>query len=671
MPEYLRDNRYRVDEEIHHGAQGFVYKAYDTKLDQPVAVKEMLDRFTSGDDRDYALRRFREEAQILFTLNHPSLPRVTDFFEEAGRYYLVMSLVEGTDLQSLMERGENVPLPPGRVESWARQILEVLHYLHTLDPPVIYRDIKPSNLMLDDKDNIYMVDFGIARIFDKKKKGTSIGTPGFSPPEQYKGFTEPGSDLFSLGATLHYLLTGIDPADPANPPFTFDDIKKYNPEIPENFRRLIFWLLEFSADKRPPSAGKALRVLNGDEPFPDPDPERKEETPEPALEKPRSEVLPEKKSPVNWLIPLLLILIIIGTVFVFLPKTEKSSSPQSGEIRNSPDRGKMEKSPYVNNEGVTPTAQGDNTSSPQPVDIPGFVLNCHIARDGVYEKGWISHTAVSGDAKLVAAGYPDGDVVIWDFDTKKPVKTLREHTNSIRNVSFSKDGRYLVSCGEDKNVIVWDLKNEKPIFRLTAVSIPVQGEISPDNKFIHYTDFDKKYYKVSMDKKILETTRGTAFDISPDGKFIIINEFPNGFKLKDLKSGWHEIYRFNEVRWIRKLRFSRDGSLVAIATSDSKVFVVDLKKKEIVKTLKAPVRFAMAVDFSPDGKYVASVFEDETIVIWELADEKIADRIRPQSFFYHMGGGGAEDLQYTPDGKYLIFGDLMNVRAAENPFYGK
>jgi len=150
---------------------------------------------------------FAREADTLAQLKHQAIPAITDRFELANRHYLVMEYVEGRNLEEeLAVRGE--PLPEGLVIDIARQLCDVLVYLHGLVPPIIYRDMKPSNVMLQSNGRVVLVDFGIARLFKAARKGTMIGTLGFAPPEQYQGLVDPRSDIYSLGATLHYVLTG-------------------------------------------------------------------------------------------------------------------------------------------------------------------------------------------------------------------------------------------------------------------------------------------------------------------------------------------------------------------------------------------------------------------------------------------------------------------------------
>jgi ankyrin repeat protein len=262
------EDRYEIVEVVKSGSMGCVYRARDTRLDNTVALKKMLSSFATGEEREYALERFREEARLLSRLHHGGLPKVIDSFTTGGEgkngtaHYLVMTFIEGKDLEAVMAGRGHMPLPFMEAEAYFRQILNILQYLHSHTPPVIYRDMKPSNIM-ESGGQIFLVDFGIARLFTPQTIGTLIGTPGYAAPEQYKGFSEPRSDLYSLGVVMHYLLTGRNPQDTSRPPFSFEAPSKLNSYVPEYLDRIIMSLLEFECGRRAGSAEEVLSFLDG------------------------------------------------------------------------------------------------------------------------------------------------------------------------------------------------------------------------------------------------------------------------------------------------------------------------------------------------------------------------------------------------------------------------
>ena len=205
----ILNNRYRIITLLGQGGFGAVHRAWDTNLEVPVAVKENLDISPA------AQKQFKREAQMLFNLHHPNLPRVHDYFVISNQgQYLIMDFVEGQDLGEMLKTG---PLPEARVLPWIIQVCDALSYLHSQNPPVIHRDIKPGNIRITPDGKAMLVDFGISKVYDPAL-ATTVGaravTPGYSPPEQYgKGVTDIRSDLYALGATLYHLLTGQLPPD--------------------------------------------------------------------------------------------------------------------------------------------------------------------------------------------------------------------------------------------------------------------------------------------------------------------------------------------------------------------------------------------------------------------------------------------------------------------------
>ncbi|HEY9733974.1 MAG TPA: serine/threonine-protein kinase [Drouetiella sp.] len=208
---FVLQKRYEVVSHLGQGGMGTVYMARDMRLaNRYCVVKKLRDDFFREEDKQKALEFFKREADVLSPLKHPNIVSISDNFEENDNYYLVMEYIEGENLhQMLNQRGE--PFPEEQVLQWAVQIADVLHFLHSNDPKVIYRDLKPSNIMIDTKDRVKLVDFGIARPYAEDSDNTHVVSAGYSPPEQYWGAADPRSDIYALGATMHFLLTGQEP----------------------------------------------------------------------------------------------------------------------------------------------------------------------------------------------------------------------------------------------------------------------------------------------------------------------------------------------------------------------------------------------------------------------------------------------------------------------------
>lgn len=216
QPGDVLQNRYRVVRTIKSGGMGCVYEALDTKLaDSPCAVKEILEAAQSSKDADYIQSRFYEEMKALSALDHPGIPKVRDYSQEDGAVFIVMDLVRGRSLEEeLQERVEaGQPAEPELVVKDLLVLLDILDYLHQQPAPIVHRDVKPANILRDPRNRgLKLVDFGLARTLSDTATQTMVGTLGYCAPEQLMGRSEPRSDLYSAGATLHRLLTGEIPA---------------------------------------------------------------------------------------------------------------------------------------------------------------------------------------------------------------------------------------------------------------------------------------------------------------------------------------------------------------------------------------------------------------------------------------------------------------------------
>ncbi len=253
QPGTTLQDRYLILGILGSGGMSSVYKGRDlhfpnvTKL---VAIKEMTSMLTDQTMYEMVVTNFEREADLLATLSHPSIPRIYDYYTDKNSLYLVMEFIDGKDLEAILHETDDF-LPVEQVINWAIELCDVLTYLHNHKPePLVFRDMKPSNVMVDQHDQIRLIDFGIARVFQPGQKGTMIGTEGYSPPEQYRGEASPAGDIYALGATLHHLLTRRDPR--IEPPFSFSErpIREINPNVSPEFEAIINKALDYDPKKR-------------------------------------------------------------------------------------------------------------------------------------------------------------------------------------------------------------------------------------------------------------------------------------------------------------------------------------------------------------------------------------------------------------------------------------
>ena len=253
QPGATLQNRYQIQGVLGVGGMGSVYRARDLRfpnVTKLVAVKEILNLAPDPTVREMIVKTFEREANILATLSHPAIPQIYDYFTQGDRSFLVQEYIEGKDLEAFLGEAPGL-LTEELVADWTVQLCDVLSYLHNHQPdPIVFRDLKPSNVMLDQHRRIRLIDFGIARAFAAGQKGTMIGTEGYSPPEQYRGEASPPGDIYALGATLHHLLTKQDPR--LEPPFSFAErpLRKLNPGVSPEFDAIVATALNYNPTER-------------------------------------------------------------------------------------------------------------------------------------------------------------------------------------------------------------------------------------------------------------------------------------------------------------------------------------------------------------------------------------------------------------------------------------
>ncbi len=278
LPHTLFRDRYYIIGEVGAGGFGSVYKATDTQSgDRLVAIKEVKLIGLHPQAMVEATNAFEREVSLLSQLDHPNLPHVYEHFRCPGHWYLVMDFIVGETLEEYQSKAPKGHLLLSEVFAIGLQLCTVLHYLHSQQPPIVFRDLKPANIMRTLTGQLYLIDFGIARYFKpgQAKDTVALGSVGYAPPEQYgKAQTTPRADIYSLGAVLHQLLTTRDPSEA---PFRFTPLRPKSPQshsdpgslstsmvdvLINKLEKLIASMLEMDVNKRPPDVASVKEELD-------------------------------------------------------------------------------------------------------------------------------------------------------------------------------------------------------------------------------------------------------------------------------------------------------------------------------------------------------------------------------------------------------------------------
>jgi serine/threonine protein kinase len=641
----LIHGRYRLSRQLGVGGFGAVYQAEDTALGHRlVALKEMSPRGLKPDEAREATEAFQREALLLAGLAHPSLPRIYERFEEEGRWYLVMDFIAGETLEVYLDK-QGGSLPVKEALNLALQLSEVLGYLHRRQPPIIFRDLKPSNVIRAPDGQLVLVDFGIARLFKpgQSKDTIAFGSPGYAAPEQYgKAQTTPRSDVFSLGALLHQMLTGIDPSEK---PFRFAPLTMPRPA---GLSALIERMVDMDESKRPPSMESVQRelerLLDGRAPWSANDLALSGASLSPArvatgaqaatspvvqaasysapVQSWQGNTPPQpaakKRSGLGWVI---MTLIALFAIFFGVPAL--SSIHSSG----------------IEVQGANTGPSGSNGATAVPV----------------YALAW------SPDDRYIASAGGDNKVQIWTVDSGQPMVTLVTNASKTTELAWSPDSKYLASL--DNGVIdLWDANTEA--FYIDAYQPPTsisafawspasdQLAVALDNGTVHLVNVttkadallytgqpgttnviawspDGKYiatggqrYKVdvwqSETGQIAYTNQGYAGDISaiawsPDSQRIVAVDNAGTMHVWDALTGNHPFVHLSDVNAVA---WSPNGNYIATGDQWGAVQVWSPGYAAPLYTYNrsAAVR---AVAWSPDSKRIASASLDGTVKIWD------------------------------------------------------
>ncbi|HLG75578.1 MAG TPA: WD40 repeat domain-containing serine/threonine-protein kinase, partial [Ktedonobacteraceae bacterium] len=617
-PQAMLKQRYMIYGQAGRGGFGAVYKAADTEFgNRLVAVKEMSQSNLEPQELEAATESFKHEALLLAGLTHPNLPRIYEQFMENGRSYLVMDFIEGETLEQHLHKLAGQKLPPEKVFDIALQLCSVLEYLHTRQPPIIFRDLKPANIMITPSGHIYLIDFGIARHFKpgQEKDTVALGSSGYAPPEQYgKSQTTLRADIYSLGATLHQLLSGDDPSES---PFHFAPLHLTDPAL-AGLDTLIMSMVSVNVDQRPASITlvqqELLRIatqykLSSSGGLSQTLPPLPARTLPPNYQAPGTPAATRKRAPKGTSQPQ--IYPQVNTLYVCMGHTGRITT-----LAWSPNGKYLVSASYDKTIQVWDGAKGG-----------------HI-RTYTGHSAHVNALAWAPNGTYLASASDDRSVRIWDPTTGTTISTYTGHKAAVATVSWSPDGTYIASAGDDRTVQIWHAQTHELLRTYTEHQEKVYVTAwSPDGRYLASAGKDhvvkiweprqgeqkRSFWRHLLtphsEQRTLSGYDGTIYALAwtPDSKRIATASNYR-VRVRDIHSGFYTFTPTLDSNTIKNtLSWSPNGKHLAVGGNDKIVHVWNVVNKQEILTYFGHTGYVIAVAWSPDGTRMASAGVDRTI----------------------------------------------------------
>jgi eukaryotic-like serine/threonine-protein kinase len=575
VPSYLLHSRYSIVSQVGTGGFGAVYQAHDTLFSHRlVAIKEMSQDGLSPRELAEASAAFEREALVLTNLTHPNLPRIHDHFSEHGRSYVVMDFIAGGTLEDSLDTSHR-SFPVEVVLNIGLQLAEALYYLHTHQPPIIFRDLKPANIMRTADNHVYLIDFGIARHFKpgKAKDTIPLGSKGYAAPEQYgKAQTTPQSDIYGLGATLHQLLTGDDPSLSL---FHFQPVQLRKSPISTQLNALLQQMLEMEMSKRPASMAvvkQELQHLLAQQTVPMPGPAQ--------------QIAQARAGRRRFLRGCASVVAVCGGSGAITAYLLAHPNLWSGSATH----------PLI---GDTPAAT--------PVPYPGRTT---IRSEPLYtyrgHDGAVTAVAWSPQGQHIAsAGALDLSVQVWDANTGNIVliPTLIIDTAEHRLPTRKKVPALFATGTPKVDALAWSPDSTRIASPAGNGSVEAWNIETGDGSFFPFN----------------QTGNANALAWSPDGSSIAAVSGNTNVEVRSATTGERFFTNTGHSQAVLTLAWSPDGKRIASGDAGGTVQVWDPATGDTLGPYSGFAAEVNAVAWSPDGKYIASGGSDGAVQVWDPA----------------------------------------------------
>ena len=668
---YLLHSRYSIVGQIGTGGFGAVYQAKDTLFSHRlVAIKEMSQDGLSTRELAEATAAFEREALLLADLAHPNLPRIHDHFTEHGRSYVVMDFIDGDTLEDYLAKVVSRLSVEAALEI-AIQLCTVLDYLHSQQPAIIFRDLKPANIMLTPGNHVYLIDFGIARHFQpgKAKDTIPLGSKGYAAPEQYgKTQTTPQTDIYGLGATLHELLTGDDPS---LTPFHFAAVNIGKSPISAQLNALLKQMVEMEMSKRPANMAIVKRTLQS---------LVAQQADQKLSSAQRSSLARIKRR--NFVLGLVSVVAVCSgssamTAFVFGKQNQIDTSIH----------------PLLGNTPVLASAT-PTTSLPANAKILSLPLYTYRGHEGtVTAVAWSPH----GD-RIASAGTTDSSVQVWNANTGSPVlapaleiyptgNRLPRHkgvpvlfdTNNQRvdALAWSSDSTHIaVALGND-TAYIWSIETGDVSPELWGLPGDANALAwSPDGSRIATVSGNVSVQVCSATTGIVaftctgHTRAVLTLAWSPDGKQIASGGADGILQIWDATTGYALFTDTSHTAGINAVAWSPDSKQIAAGSSDGIVRVWDVAKGNALFTYRGHAGSVNAVAwqqgpllFSANETRIATGGADGTVQVWSFgktknAKDQQAMTLQGDVLVYRGHSDQVTSVAWSPDGERIASGSV-------------